>query len=616
MRPWRPLGVGTRRQPFRDHRPGGRWSLPHACRPDHLASRSSRPPQRAVANLVCSDDCASVARSNRAGRCRCCAHGCGGLPVGVLPRRHAVPPHARFRASRSGPFPPSSLLNAGTVAGNHFGAPAATAALATLSGLPPHTTSINSAANRRRGRLFAALLMVEHMTPPGPLRPALLLLILSAWPWPTADTIETLRSVATNHDLEPLRSAVIDAWQDPETFRNHFEDVTEVLGRVLFVSALPLFVGQSFVAGAVALVFLGQVKTGHALLGAIMLGAACGAEAVRRRSARPLVLAIAATGTTAALMRLGAVLPSLGIVFEPLWLTRHYPELLKTYGLALVVWAAGGADTRRRATWLRGTRLPNDAAARRPGWCLRFLRAVQHYRIELNTFRIGSRNQAHGRARRTSTHCTLLRWPRRHVTMMAMGARRPVGRVTFIAILALPPTRAYGAVLMATAPARAHGTRTTAPLPRRSRRFRLPEASSRQTTFDIPPTGPGGDAARFRFRRCGAIKLSGCPATTDIRGGSAECCCSGRSGRRARRVWRCRSRRGGSHPHSHTQDRRASGVVAAAKDARERWLRGVCPTRSHAVVRSALGWRGGGGDPIARTASSPSTDCGVTSRAA
>ena len=372
-----------------------------------------------------------------------------------------------FELQGPGPFPPSSLLNAGTVAGNHFGAPAATAALATLSGLRPHTTlfwivlPIGAV-----GAFCAALLMVEHMTPPGPLRPALLLLILSAWPWPTADTIETLRSVATNHDLEPLRSAVIEAWEDPQTFRNHFEDVTEVLGRVLLlVSALPLFVGQSFVAGAVALVFLGQVKTGHALLGAIMLGAACGAEAVRRGSARPLVLATAATGTTAALMRLGAVLPSLGIVFEPLWLTRHFPELLETYGLALVVFGLLPVGL-----ILVGARRGYAAHAYRMTPLLVALVGVYGFFELFGAYRIRL-DYVPGSVLEIRPMEELAQ-PLQHMpALFAMAAAagvavvwpwaRPASRwavLTFIAILALPPTvhRAYGAVLMATAPAQAH----------------------------------------------------------------------------------------------------------------------------------------------------------------
>lgn len=238
-----------------------------------------------------------------------------------------------------GGFPPASLLNVGTVAGNHFGAPAAAGAISSLLGLPAHRAlfwivlPLGAAA-----AVGVVWMIVAHLTRDRLLRGVLLLFVLAAWPWPSDSVVD--EPLAALRQVVEIETEANKAWQNPETFRNHFEDVTEVFGRLLLlVSALPLAIpgGRSLAAGAAAVVLLGQVKTGDAVLAAILLAAAGTTEAIRTGRAFPFAVAAVASAGSLALMRVGGVGTSVEVAFEPFWMLRRFPELTASHALMVLV---------------------------------------------------------------------------------------------------------------------------------------------------------------------------------------------------------------------------------------------------------------------------------------
>ena len=231
---------------------------------------------------------------------------------------------------RPGGFPPRSLSNVGVSSPNHYAAPASGAALSAMSGLPPHTALLGVALPVAALGAFAmGLLIVMRLWPERSLLvPAFLLLVLTAWHWPISELFEAVGHALRRRDPFPVTEFLVRAWRDRETFGNGFEDVTHLFGRTLFlVACVPLIAPtwRTIVAGAIAVVLLGQVKPGHALIGAIVLAVACGLEALRRRDVRPIAPALAAPAAGMVLARFGQVAGLFRLVIEPFWMLRNFP---------------------------------------------------------------------------------------------------------------------------------------------------------------------------------------------------------------------------------------------------------------------------------------------------
>ena len=179
---------------------------------------------------------------------------------------------------RGSAFPPASLSNAGLSSANHYGGPAASAAIGTVSGLPAHTALFGVTLPVAMLGLFSATLLmtrriVREDSPT--LRAAVLLLLLTTWLWPLPEFADALHRAFSTASVVPVRDFAAHVWRDTQSFNNLFEDATHLFGRTLFLLAcMPLVApsARTLWAGAYAVMLLGQVKTGHALIGGIALG--------------------------------------------------------------------------------------------------------------------------------------------------------------------------------------------------------------------------------------------------------------------------------------------------------------------------------------------------------
>lgn len=274
-----------------------------------------------------------------------------------------------------GPMPPPSLTNAGQAPAYHYGGPGVAAALATLSGLPPHTALFAVAIPLALiGMVCAARLLAAAFTEPGTLlHAALAAFILTAWSTELLNAADAVWRSVGGWDSTVLRAFLERTWSSPETFGNHFPDVTPVYGRLLLmVSALPLVdrAPRRLWAAATAVALLGQVRAGVGLIAGIVLIAAAAIQWMRTRHHRVMLPVLA--GGTAALLALtaGGDTPMLPftIVIQPLWLARHFPgvfinDLLAVTMIAGLPWllASGGWSSSERSL-ARRLALPVAAA--------------------------------------------------------------------------------------------------------------------------------------------------------------------------------------------------------------------------------------------------------------
>ena len=247
---------------------------------------------------------------------------------------------------RGSAFPPASLSNADVSSANHYGGPAASAAIGTASGLPAHTALFGVTLPVAMLGLFSAtLLMTRRIVRKGSLtlRVAVLLMLLTTWLWPLPEFADVLRRAFSTASVAPVRDFAAHVWRDPQSFNNLFEDATHLFGRTLFLLAcMPLVAPSSRTlwAGAYAVVLLGQVKTGHALIAGIALGVAGTLEALRTRRWSPVLPPLMAAAGTLALIRLGRVDNLFWLTFEPGWMVRHFPDVTVRHVLSFV-WIVG-----------------------------------------------------------------------------------------------------------------------------------------------------------------------------------------------------------------------------------------------------------------------------------
>ena len=268
--------------------------------------------------------------------------------------------HVRELA-RSDRFPPLSSSNVGTVGANHYGAAAAATVMTALTGFPPHTALFAIVLPVAALGTFAATLLICRRlsgTIGGTLTIALLLLVLTSWLWPIPEVVGTAGRTATERTGTPLQSFAAELWRDPQSFNNYFEDVTHLIGRTLFLLAcLPLVTSgsRSRWTAAVAVVLLGQVKTGHALIAGIALAVSALVEAVRTRRGDVFIPPAIAAALSAAFIKLGSVGGLFTVHLQPFWMLSYSSNTVERHVLAFLIIAvapvAAATAAGRGAGW-------------------------------------------------------------------------------------------------------------------------------------------------------------------------------------------------------------------------------------------------------------------------
>lgn len=240
-------------------------------------------------------------------------------------------------------FPPQSIANAGVIARDHFGGPAAAAALAQITGLAPHTALFAVMLPVAALGVFgASVLLVGHLVPSDArgLRVAGLVAVLMPWTLPVRAAFDSVRESLTSGAMQPLRAYLGTLWRDPQSFNNYVEDVTHALGRVLLllvVTALVAPAPRALAAAAFAVVLLGQIKSGHVVVAGVVLGVAGLWHAVQLRRVWPLGLVAVAAAGSQLLLRLGGVGSLFRLVIEPGWMLKYFPDVALRDGLSAAV---------------------------------------------------------------------------------------------------------------------------------------------------------------------------------------------------------------------------------------------------------------------------------------
>ena len=269
--------------------------------------------------------------------------------------------HAR-ELHRARSFPPDSLSNAGIRSGNHYGGPAVAAAVARLSALPVHTALFGVVLPVGVIGLFSATLMLSRRLASGRsaiLEVVVLLLLLTTWMWPAAEMATAVRTAISNGSAARIGDTFAALWRDTQSFNNYFEDATHLFGRALFlVACIPLVAPsrRTVLTGAVAVVLLGQVKTGHAVIGGLALASAAALDTVRRRRLMPLMTVAMCAAVTLLFITIGGVGGLFHVGLEPFWMARHFPSVtvrqLGTFAIiAAVPIAVALAATGRDIRW-------------------------------------------------------------------------------------------------------------------------------------------------------------------------------------------------------------------------------------------------------------------------
>jgi hypothetical protein len=247
---------------------------------------------------------------------------------------------------QSDALPPSSLSNAGIARNYHFGGPGVAAALSSLSGAPPHTAFFAFALPLALlGIGCAARLMAAAVASDGtPLHELLSAFILTAWSVGTLDLADAVVRGLIGARPEVLGALLATMWGNPETFLNHFADITVTYGRLfLMLSALPLVrpTPHTFWLGGLAVAALGQVRAGMAMIAAIVFGCACLVHAWRNRRVRLLWPAAAAAAGALLMTAIpgGEAIYPFQVFVQPLWMWRTYPGTLVNDVLAIVGFA-------------------------------------------------------------------------------------------------------------------------------------------------------------------------------------------------------------------------------------------------------------------------------------
>lgn len=244
---------------------------------------------------------------------------------------------------RGSGFPPQSIANAGVTARDHFGGPAAAAALSLASGLAPHTALFAVVLPVAALGVFgASVLLIDRLLPrdAGPLRIAALTTVLMPWLLPVRPAFESVRESVATGAVQPLRSYLGTLWRDPQSFNNYVEDVTHALGRVLLLIVVTGVVApgpRPLAAAAFAVVLLGQIKSGHVVVAGVVLGVTGLWHAVQVRRVWPLAVVAAAAAGSQLLLRLGGVGSLFRLVIEPGWMLKYFPEVAVRDGLSAAV---------------------------------------------------------------------------------------------------------------------------------------------------------------------------------------------------------------------------------------------------------------------------------------
>lgn len=238
-----------------------------------------------------------------------------------------------FELVRGVGFPPQSIANAGIAARDHFGGPAAAAALALATGLPPHAAMFAVVVPVAALGVFgAAVLLADQLVDrrSRPLWLAGLCVVLFAWVLPVQAAFAALQASLSAGSVLPLRAMLGTVWRDPQSFNNYVEDITHSLGRALVLVVLTGAVApgpRPLAAAAMAVVLLGQVKTGHVLLAGIVLAVGCAWHAWRMKRVWPLAVLVAAALGSMLLVRMGGVGSLFRLVVEPAWMLRHFADV-------------------------------------------------------------------------------------------------------------------------------------------------------------------------------------------------------------------------------------------------------------------------------------------------
>jgi hypothetical protein len=262
-------------------------------------------------------------------------------------------------------LPPRSLSNLDVVPPNHYGGPAIAAFVGKVGRLHPHTALFGVVTPLAALAAFGATLLLARLIA-GASSPslglAIFVFLLTTWVWPVAAVLRAIEAGAAAASIAPVKVALETLWQDPQSFNNYFEDVTHLCGRFLFILAcVPLIAPSRRAqwAGAFCVVLLAQVKTGHALIAGMVLMVACVVDALRSGRVAAMVPGIVGLLAGQLLARLGRVDTMFRLEIEPLWMARHFPDVLERYAYVFLLLAivpllpglARGAAARLAGTW-------------------------------------------------------------------------------------------------------------------------------------------------------------------------------------------------------------------------------------------------------------------------
>lgn len=234
-------------------------------------------------------------------------------------------------------LPPASLSNLGIRSGYHFGGPAIVAAIAVLTGLPPHTVFLLTILLAALGSLAVSALLARTLRGGLPFAPVFALILVAA---PTT--------------AWHLGKATVDWLDDPQLFSNHFPDLTVYYGMFLFLlvlhACLQLTSRRRIALAVLATVVIAALKASYFTVAGLLVFSAALVRCYRTRDLRWMLVPAACFVVGVAVNQVGGVSGLVALKLDPFFLFAEFGKRALKHGLdllifilpaALYAWATG-----------------------------------------------------------------------------------------------------------------------------------------------------------------------------------------------------------------------------------------------------------------------------------